>query len=139
MSSLENTCTFLPGTKKTHRSYVWAYASSQFSDVAAVVYDFSPSRAGAFLAFDQISRPYYPQLGEDESTIGENEEVSAMRRHIDFLFKETAAQEGLQVLLIEHAFFGDDPRYVAATRKRWNKLSEDALIPRDWPKRPDTQ
>ncbi|CAD5379212.1 conserved hypothetical protein [Pseudomonas sp. OF001] len=93
----------------------------------------------AFLAFDQISRPYYPQRGEDESDIGENEEVSAMRRHLDFLFKETAAQKGLQVLLIEHAFFGDDPRYVAATRKRWNKLSEDALIPRDWPKRPDTQ
>ncbi len=36
----------LPGTKKTHRSYVWSYATSQFSDVAAVVYDFSPSRAG---------------------------------------------------------------------------------------------
>ncbi len=25
---------------------VWAYATSQFSDLAAVVYDFSPSRAG---------------------------------------------------------------------------------------------
>lgn len=36
----------MPGTKKTHRSYVWAYATSQLSDVAAVVYDFSPSRAG---------------------------------------------------------------------------------------------
>lgn len=36
----------MPGTKKTHRSYVWAYATSQFSDVAAVVYDFSLSRAG---------------------------------------------------------------------------------------------
>ena len=36
----------IPGTKKTHRSYVWAYATSQFSDLAAVVYDFSPSRAG---------------------------------------------------------------------------------------------
>ncbi|NJC36214.1 transposase [Xanthomonas arboricola] len=35
-----------PGSKKTHRSYVWAYATSQFSDLAAVVYDFSPSRAG---------------------------------------------------------------------------------------------
>lgn len=35
----------MPGTKKTHRSYVWAYATSQFSDVPAVVYDFSPSRA----------------------------------------------------------------------------------------------
>lgn len=93
----------------------------------------------AFLAFDQISRPYYPQRGEDESAIGENEEVSAMRRHLDFLFTETAAQEGLQVLLIEHAFFGDDERYVAATRKRWNKLSGDALIPFDWPRRADSQ
>lgn len=36
----------VPGSKKTHRSYVWAYATSQFSNVAAVVYDFSPSRAG---------------------------------------------------------------------------------------------
>ena len=35
-----------PGEKKTHRAYVWAYATSQFSDLAAVVYDFSPSRAG---------------------------------------------------------------------------------------------
>jgi transposase len=36
----------MPGTKKTHRSYVRAYATNQFSDLAAVVYDFSPSRAG---------------------------------------------------------------------------------------------
>ena len=36
----------VPGSKKAHRSYVWAYATSQCSDVAAVVYDFSPSRAG---------------------------------------------------------------------------------------------
>ena len=35
-----------PGEKKTHRAYVWAYAISQFSDLAAVVYDFSSSRAG---------------------------------------------------------------------------------------------
>lgn len=35
-----------PGSKKTHRSYVWAYATSQFCETAAVVYDFSPGRAG---------------------------------------------------------------------------------------------
>ncbi len=35
-----------PGAKKTHRAYVWAYATSQFSELAAVVYDFSPSRVG---------------------------------------------------------------------------------------------
>ena len=36
----------MPGTKKTHRSHVWAYATSQFCETAAVVYYFSPSRAG---------------------------------------------------------------------------------------------
>lgn len=92
----------------------------------------------AFLVFDQISRPYYPQRGEDEASIGENEEVLAMRRHLDFLFNATADQKDLQILLIEHAYFGDDPRYVAATRMRWNKLSGEALIPLDWPKRKDS-
>lgn len=36
----------MPGLNKTHRSYVWAYATSQFCETAAVVYDFSLSRAG---------------------------------------------------------------------------------------------
>lgn len=35
-----------PDAKKTHRAYLWAYATSQFSDLAAVAYDFSPNRAG---------------------------------------------------------------------------------------------
>ena len=35
-----------PGMKKTQRAYVWAYAASPFADRRAVVYDFSPSRAG---------------------------------------------------------------------------------------------
>ncbi|MGP5445698.1 IS66 family transposase [Pseudomonas helleri] len=35
-----------PGARKTHRAYVWAYATSQFSSLTAVVYDFTPSRAG---------------------------------------------------------------------------------------------
>ncbi|AHF65479.1 IS66 family transposase [Pseudomonas cichorii] len=35
-----------PGEKKTHRAYVWAYCTTPFSALKAVVYDFSPSRAG---------------------------------------------------------------------------------------------
>ncbi|MEG1112452.1 MAG: IS66 family transposase [Hafnia sp.] len=35
-----------PGEKKTHRAYVWAYSTTSFSALKAVVYDFSPSRAG---------------------------------------------------------------------------------------------
>jgi len=43
-----------PGSKKTHRAYVWAYATTPFADISAVVYDFSPSRAGEHaLAFLQ--------------------------------------------------------------------------------------
>jgi len=35
-----------PGTGKTHRSYLWAYAAGAFEDTRAVVYDFCESRAG---------------------------------------------------------------------------------------------
>jgi transposase len=35
-----------PGKKKTHRAYVWAYCTTPFSDLKAVVYDFAPTRAG---------------------------------------------------------------------------------------------
>ena len=35
-----------PGTKKTHRAYLWAYAPGAFEDLQAVVYDFCETRAG---------------------------------------------------------------------------------------------
>ncbi len=60
-----------------------------------------------------------------------------MRKHIDFLILETARRRGLQVLLIEHAYFADDPRFVSATRQRWTRASKQALIPLDWPTRAD--
>lgn len=92
------------------------------------------------LVLDQISRPYFPtqsaEVDEKAITGGEeDEDIMAMRRHIDFLFKEVARRSGLQVLLIEHAYFEDDPRYVAATRERWTRSSGKALIPLDWPMR----
>jgi transposase len=36
----------MPGAKKTHHGYVWAYATTASADICAVVYDFSPSRSG---------------------------------------------------------------------------------------------
>jgi hypothetical protein len=94
------------------------------------------------LIFDQISRPYFPTSGEDEDEAEiagreEDEDVAAMRRHIDFLFAESARRSGLQILLIEHAYFADDPRYVDATRERWTRASGRGLIPSDWPTRAD--
>jgi len=35
-----------PGTGKTHRAYIWAYASGEFDALRAVVYDFTPGRSG---------------------------------------------------------------------------------------------
>ena len=35
-----------PGKKATHKAYVWAYTSTPFADINAVVYDFAPNRAG---------------------------------------------------------------------------------------------
>jgi hypothetical protein len=94
------------------------------------------------LVLDQVSRPYFPARDEDvdEREIAggqEDEDVQAMRRHIDFLFTETQRRTGLQILLIEHAYFADDERYVSATRERWTRASGRALIPQDWPVRPD--
>ncbi|PLA73673.1 IS66 family transposase, partial [Hydrogenovibrio sp. SC-1] len=37
-----------PGNKKTQQGYVWAYASTSFSDLKAVYYDFSPGRSGRY-------------------------------------------------------------------------------------------
>lgn len=98
------------------------------------------------LVFDQISRPYFPAKGEephDEKMIDatgddeeEDEDIRAMRRHVDFLFTETDRLTDLQVVLIEHAYFADDPRYVKATRERWTRASGRGLVPSDWPIRP---
>ncbi|KVK85506.1 IS66 family transposase [Burkholderia sp. MSMB1498] len=35
-----------PGKGKTHRAYLWAYSTTPFADLKAVVYDFAGSRAG---------------------------------------------------------------------------------------------
>lgn len=35
-----------PGTGKTHRAYLWAYAAGAFEGLRAVVYDFTDSRSG---------------------------------------------------------------------------------------------
>jgi hypothetical protein len=109
------------------------------------------------VVMDQLSRPYFPnQRGDmpdadddgeeldvsadddrpDEVSIeSDDEDYLAMRQHINFLFEEVAARSGLQVLLLEHAYFPHDQRYVAATKERWTRASGKGLIPRDWKRR----
>lgn len=105
------------------------------------------------IVLDQLSRPYFPNQGRDnvevneegeedifetrsdEISISEDDDYAAMRQHIDFLFKEVEARSGLQVILLEHAYFPSDSRYVSATKERWTKASDKGLIPRDWKQR----
>lgn len=109
------------------------------------------------IVMDQLSRPYFPNQGggmhdadddgdefdvsadddrPDEVSIeSDDEDYLAMRQHIDFLFEEVAARSDLQVLLLEHAYFPHDQRYVAATKERWTRASGNGLIPRDWKRR----
>ncbi len=89
------------------------------------------------IVVDQISRPYYPE-GGDEKSLGEmakDTDRSAMRRIVRFLFDETNRQAGLQVILIEHAFINDDEDYVKAVRGRWTLQTNEKLIPPGWPSR----
>ena len=37
-----------PGSKKTHRAYVWVYVTTSAADIQAVVYEFSPGRSGEY-------------------------------------------------------------------------------------------
>ncbi|EPY6732462.1 DUF3732 domain-containing protein [Enterobacter hormaechei] len=107
------------------------------------------------LVLDQLSRPYFSNStggirvsisddiddeinGIDETEIDSNDEdFRAMRKHIDFLFEEVNREEGLQVILLEHAYFVDDTRYVKATKQRWTRESGEALIPKNWKRRAD--
>lgn len=85
------------------------------------------------LILDQLSRPYYPpDKYEGEVEIRGTEERSSLRQYFDFLFRETKQQEDFQVIVLEHAFFADDPRFVAATLERWGD-GTNKLVPDGWP------
>ena len=92
------------------------------------------------LVIDQISRPYYPkdEKAQDERDLSEmkdDDDRRAMSKIMDFIFDETAKANGLQVLLIEHAYLANDQRYVDATMERWTKENGQKLIPNNWPER----
>lgn len=107
------------------------------------------------IVMDQLSRPYFPNQGENADDLDENQNVEpdvrsdddrpdeisigsddedylAMRQHVDFLFQEIERSNDLQVLLLEHAYFPEDERYVKATKERWTRASGKGLIPRNW-------
>lgn len=84
------------------------------------------------LVFDQLSRPYFPPEQQPDEVSVSDTETSALKQYFDVLFREVARQPGLQIIVLEHAFFGTDDRYLAATKHRWKRDGEK-LVPEDWP------
>ncbi|MGJ5138991.1 DUF3732 domain-containing protein [Bradyrhizobium oligotrophicum] len=90
------------------------------------------------LVIDQVSRPFYAEGGDEKDLedMAKDSDRLAMRRIVRAIFEETSRRSGLQIILIEHAFIGDDPAYVGAIRERWTSKTNQKLIPSDWPARP---
>jgi hypothetical protein len=85
------------------------------------------------VVFDQLSRPFYPpdQRPEIVSTHTDADR-GALRQYFDVLFKEVTVQKDLQIIVLEHAFFADDDRFVKAVGPRY--LDPERLIPEGWPR-----
>jgi hypothetical protein len=92
------------------------------------------------LIFDQISRPYFPEQKENDGSeeaelSSQASDTKSLLEYFDFIFREVERNEGLQVIVLEHAYFTDDYRYRAAVRYRWRKDGTERLIPSEWPER----
>jgi hypothetical protein len=85
-----------------------------------------------FIVFDQLSRPFYPPDKRPEIVSTHTDaDRGALKQYFDVLFKEVAAQKDLQIIVLEHAFFADDDRFVKAVGSRY--LDPEKLIPEGWP------
>lgn len=85
-----------------------------------------------FIVFDQLSRPFYPpDKMPGVITTRSDAERGELRKYFDVLFKEVENQGDLQIIVLEHAYFADDKRFIKAVGKRY--LETEKLIPKDWP------
>lgn len=85
-----------------------------------------------FIVFDQLSRPFYPpdKMPGIVETRSDGERVE-LKKYFDALFNEVEQESDLQIIVLEHAFFADDERYVRAVGGR--SLEGEKLIPANWP------
>ena len=85
-----------------------------------------------FIVFDQLSRPFYPpdKMPGIVETRSDGERVE-LKKYFDVLFGEVEQESDFQIIVLEHAFFADDERYVRAVGGR--SLEGQKLIPADWP------
>jgi prefoldin subunit 5 len=86
------------------------------------------------IVFDQLSRPFFPADKFQDEVEVRGDDREDLKKYFNVLFEEVAARKTLQIIVLEHALFADDKRYVAAVRARWT--NEARLVPSDWPVSP---
>jgi len=58
-----------------------------------------------------------------------------LEQHFKFIFDQVEKQNGLQVIVLEHAYLHKNERYKKAVKYRWPRASNERLIPPDWPEK----
>lgn len=82
------------------------------------------------VVLDQVSRPFYKPDEVKGEVVLKSTDNTDLKEYFDAIFKEIDEQK-LQVIVLEHAYFNDFPRYQKAVIRRWN--GDGKLIPFDWP------
>lgn len=110
-----------------------SYLSGRLSTVLALHRIFAEGKrpVPGVVILDQLSRPFYNPETRKEEVVVKTTDSTDLKRYFDAIFAEAESQK-LQIIVLEHAYFEDFPKYVSATIKRWGPTEK--LIPADWPR-----
>lgn len=114
-----------------------SYLSGRLSTILALHRVFAEGKrpVPGVVILDQLSRPFYnPETRKDEVVVKTTDSTD-LKRYFDAIFAEAETQK-LQIIVLEHAYFEDFPKYVSAVLKRWGP--SEKLIPADWPRIADS-
>ena len=110
-----------------------SYLSGRLSTILALHRVFSEGKrpVPGVVILDQVSRPFYNPETRKDQVIVKTTDSTDLKRYFDAIFAESESQK-IQIIVLEHAYFEDFPKYVSATIRRWGP--SEKLIPADWPK-----
>jgi hypothetical protein len=114
-----------------------SYLSGRVSTILALHRVFAEGKrpVPGVVILDQLSRPFYNPETRKEEVVVKTTDSTDLKRYFDAIFTEAETQQ-LQIIVLEHAYFEDFPKYVNAVIKRWGQ--SEKLVPADWPRIDDS-
>lgn len=82
-----------------------------------------------FLFLDQPSQVWFPADTSEKAKLSD-EDWAAVKRLYAWIFKVSDVIKDLQVILVDHVDFQDDPLFVHSLKERWR--GGEALVPKSW-------